>query len=86
MALYAVGQDYGSYEGQRPPLTIVDDWSTAQAIKKLFEQVYCSSIYVQEVPKWPGVRDAITEGETERAARVAAKPPTTQRPTPTANS
>lgn len=59
VTLWAIGLDYGAYEGQRPPLTFVRDKETALAIKKLFEQTYSTSIYVIEVPEFPEVRDAI---------------------------
>lgn len=56
--MWAIGKDYGSYEGQRPPLTLVEDKETAEGVCKLFNETHhCSAIYCVEVPFWPEVRE-----------------------------
>lgn len=69
---WAIGHDYGCYEGQRPPLTLVATEVEARAVCKLFNEVYQGhTIYCVEVPIWPVIRDA----ELKKADPVTTAPP-----------
>lgn len=64
---WAIGQDYGSYEGQRAPLTLVEDEATTKAVCKLFNETYRGTdIYCVEVPVWPEVRECNSATTQER--------------------
>ena len=54
---WALGMDYGGYEGQRPPLTLFKTKEDAEAAQKIATRTYGTGTYLVEVPYWPDVRD-----------------------------
>lgn len=55
--MYAVGVKKSTYgDDILPPLTLVDDQATADALKSLLDATGAAKAYVMALPIWPAMR------------------------------